>query len=140
MTSPVETLPTLACRARMAVPMTVLALAVLFAVPGLAQQSAAPPYEKDLLRLSEVLGAVHYLRGLCGHEEGQYWRERMQDLIDAEDPVPVRRARLANRFNRGFETFERTYRACTPPAKLSLDRYMEEGRALSRTIATRYGG
>ena len=29
------------------------------------------PYDERLMRLSEILGAVHYLRELCGANDGQ---------------------------------------------------------------------
>jgi len=59
--------------------------------PG-APQSAAPvppqvvsaPYDHDLQRLSEILGALHFLRGICNGNEGQKWRTEAQALIDAE--------------------------------------------------------
>ncbi len=54
--------------------------------------SDTKPYDDRLLRLSEILGAVHYLRELCGANEGQYWRDRMRDLMDAEGSSALRRA------------------------------------------------
>ena len=42
------------------------------------------PYDERLMRLSEILGAVHYLRELCGANDGQVWRDRMKELMDAE--------------------------------------------------------
>jgi len=41
------------------------------------------PYEHDLQRLSEILGA---LRGICNSNEGQKWRNEALALIDAEAP------------------------------------------------------
>ena len=41
------------------------------------------PYDHDLQRLSEILGALHFLRAICGSNEGQKWREEAQALIDA---------------------------------------------------------
>ena len=40
------------------------------------------PYDERLMRLSEILGAVHYLRELCGANDGQLWRDRMKELMD----------------------------------------------------------
>ncbi len=34
----------------------------------------------------EILGTLHYLRGICGTNEGAKWRNQMQALIDAETP------------------------------------------------------
>ena len=56
------------------------------ALPATAQPSGASdtrPYDERLLRLSEILGAVHYLRELCGANDGQAWRDRMRELTDA---------------------------------------------------------
>jgi uncharacterized protein (TIGR02301 family) len=52
------------------------------------------PYDERLMRLSEILGAVHYLRELCGANDGQAWRDRMKELMDAEGSTALRRAKL----------------------------------------------
>ena len=41
---------------------------------------APAPFDADLQRLAEILGALHYLRGICGTNEGQKWRGEMQAL------------------------------------------------------------
>jgi uncharacterized protein (TIGR02301 family) len=98
-----------------------------------------PAYDPQLLRLSEILGAVHYLRRLCDAREGNLWRDEMQALIDAENPDADRRARLVDRFNRGFQGFRSVYRSCTPAATVAIDRYMQEGAKIAREITARYG-
>ena len=67
------------CRKRSSRQLAVLSLAaiLLFAnsIPSTAQLSTDDrPYDDKLLRLSEILGAIHYLRELCGAREGQTWR------------------------------------------------------------------
>ena len=38
---------------------------------GMARAEDAPaPFDGDLQRLAEILGALHYLRGICGTNEG----------------------------------------------------------------------
>ena len=57
--------------------------------PGPPQPSVRDepaPYDPDLERLSEILGALHFLRGICNSKEGQKWRNEAQALIDAEAP------------------------------------------------------
>jgi len=98
-----------------------------------------PPYEAQFLRLSEILGAIHYLRRLCDSDEGGLWRDQMQALIDAEAPNPIRRARIVDRFNRGYESFRSVYRTCTPAATAAIDRYLAEGAKISRDVTARYG-
>ena len=114
------------------------------AIPASAQDfgtpaSQEPPYDAQLLRLSEILGAIQYLRRLCDSDEGSLWRDQMQAIIDAEAPNPIRRARIVDRFNLGFEGFRSVYRTCTPAAIDAIGRYMEEGTTITRDITVRYG-
>ena len=98
---------------------------------------AAPetkPYDDKLLRLSEILGAVHYLRELCGANEGQYWRDRMRELMDAEGSSALRRARLTRAFNQGYRSYSRTYNTCSPSAQTVITRFLSEGSQLSEAL------
>ena len=110
--------------------------AVLFA-PARAQDAPAP-FDGDLQRLAEILGTLHYLRGICGSNEGLKWRNEMQALIDAETPSGERRARMVAAFNRGYNGFQQTYRTCTPAATVAIRRYIEEGVKISRDLTARY--
>lgn len=104
-----------------------------------AAGAADPPYDAALLRLSEILGALHYLRPLCGAAEASLWRDQMQGLLDDEAPSPERRTRLTAAFNRGYAGFSALYRTCTPAATVAIDRYLIEGSRLAREVTTRYG-
>jgi len=86
----------------------ILLLALSTAAHAQATQGGRAPYEGDLQRLSEILGALHYLRDLCGAREGQTWRNEMQALVDAEAPSGERRERLVASFNRGYRGFQQT--------------------------------
>jgi uncharacterized protein (TIGR02301 family) len=101
-------------------------------------QDAPAPFDADLQRLAEVLGALHYLRGICGTNEGAKWRNEMQALIDAETPTGDRRTRMIAGFNRGYNGFQQTYRTCTPAASVAIRRYIEEGSKISRDLTARY--
>ena len=101
-------------------------------------QDAAAPFDNDLQRLAEILGTLHYLRGICGSNEGSKWRNQMQALIDAETPSGDRRARMIAGFNRGYNGFQQTYRTCTPAAGVQIRRYIEEGSRISRDLTARY--
>jgi len=87
----------------------------------------AKPYDDKLMRLAEILGAVHYLRELCSANDGQLWRERMKDLVDTEGGTALRRARLTRSFNQGYRSYRRTYVTCTPTAQSSIERFLAEG-------------
>lgn len=89
------------------------------------------PYDDRLMRLAEILGAVHFLRELCGANEGQYWRERMEELMRAEGSSSLRQARLTRGFNQGYRNYARTYSTCTPTAQTAISRFLTEGAQIS---------
>ena len=124
-----------------ALTIAMIALAVT-GVPSRASgqnvEGGPAPYDGDLQRLAEILGALHYLRGICGANDGQKWRNEMQALLDAETPSGERRNRLQVRFNRGYRGFQQTYRTCTPAADLVIRRYLDEGAKIAREITARY--
>ena len=128
------------------------ALAMLWAgsVPAVAQEPArsrfdlaaprgaetlkpgdAKPYDDKLVRLSEILGAVHYLRELCGQNDGQLWRDQMRDILAADGGSALRKAMLTRSFNNGYRSYGRTYQACTPSAQTAIARYLAEGAELA---------
>jgi uncharacterized protein (TIGR02301 family) len=101
-------------------------------------QPASAPYDRDLQRLSEILGSLHFLRGICGSNEGQKWRSEAQALIDAEAPAGGRHDQMVASFNRGYRAFQQSYRTCTPAADFAIRRYLEEGAKIAREITARY--
>lgn len=113
-------------------------LLVLFVAPLRADENTPAPFDNDLMRLAEILGALQFLRGVCGAHEGQKWRSEMQALVDAEAPAGERRRKMIASFNRGYRGFQQTYRTCTPAANLAIRRYLEEGAKISRDITARY--
>jgi uncharacterized protein (TIGR02301 family) len=110
---------------------------VASAAPATAAEVAAP-FDAGLARLSEILGSLHYLRGICGANEGAKWRAEMQALLDAEAPSGQRRAQFIAHFNRGYRAYLQTYRTCTPAADLVIRRYLEEGSKIAREVTARY--
>jgi uncharacterized protein (TIGR02301 family) len=89
------------------------------------------PYDAQLFRLAEILGTLHYLRELCGANEGQIWREHMRELAASEGTSALRRAKLVESFNRGYRDYSRTYRTCTQPALQAIQRYMDQASAIT---------
>ncbi|MEQ1694272.1 MAG: TIGR02301 family protein [Hyphomicrobiaceae bacterium] len=122
---------TIACRSKLAV--AVLALCVGLSAPLAAAPAGKDlkPYDDRLMRLAEILGAVHFLRELCGANEGQYWRERMEELMRAEGSSALRQARLTRGFNLGYRNYARTYSTCTPTAQTAISRFLNEGAQIS---------
>lgn len=109
-------------------------LAAMTALPALAASPDNKPYDDRLMRLSEILGAVHYLRELCGAEEGQLWRERMSELIQSEGTSALRKAKLTRSFNKGYQSYSRTYNTCSPSAQNVINRFVAEGASIADTL------
>jgi uncharacterized protein (TIGR02301 family) len=131
-------------------------LGLLLVAPALAQQAkgsagkevpaAAPveekpaPYDERLERLSEILGAMHYLRNLCSEKAEDNWRASAQRIIDLEAGAePRRKEKLTAAFNRGYRSFAAIYTACTDSAVVAEERYRNEGATLATEITARFG-
>ncbi len=128
--------------------LTLVLAAILGFAPGATAEETGgepvpepllPVYEDRLLRLSEILGGLHFLRQLCSFEDSASWRTDMDGLLSSEKPGPVRRARLVSRFNHGFESYHAVYLSCTPSARRAIALYLVEGRRISSDIRARYG-
>jgi uncharacterized protein (TIGR02301 family) len=107
----------------------------LLAAPMAAMAQDTRPYDDRLLRLAEILGSVHFLREVCASSDGQLWRERMAELIEAEGSSALRRAKLARSFNQGYRSYSRTYTACTPSAQSAIAKFMAEGAQIADALA-----
>ncbi len=106
--------------------------------PARAPPAETKPYDPQIMRLSEILGALTYLRDLCGDADASQWRARMQALLDAEGTPPSRRDRLAGAYNRGIEGYSLSYRICTPNAHAVIERFLAEGGRIAKAVENRY--
>ncbi len=98
------------------------------------------PYEANLLRLSELMGALAFLRDLCHDGDGAEFRDKIAQLIEADPRPQDAKDQLAGAFNRGFDGYRLTYRVCTSNARDTIAAYLEETRRLAKDVASRYGG
>lgn len=140
---------------------SLVAILALLSAPAQAQQRAKPPaketakeapkeqpapadapapYDRDLMRMAEVIGSLAFLRNLCTMADAAEWPARMKALIEAEGITPSRRDRLAGAYNRGYRSYALTYRVCTPAAHEAAARFLAEGERLSHALAGRFGG
>jgi uncharacterized protein (TIGR02301 family) len=111
-----------------------VAVAFTIAWAGPVRAQDTKPYDEQLMRLAEILGAVHYLRELCSASDGQLWRQHMKTLIDAETTSAQRKARITRSFNQGYRNYSRTYTTCTPSAQTAIDRFMSEGVEITEAL------
>ena len=99
-----------------------------------------PPYEPQLLRLAELMGALSYLRDLCGAHDADAFHAKMANLLEVEAKSETRKESLAGAYNNGFRGYELSYRVCTPAAREIIARFLDEAAKISTDVANRYGG
>jgi uncharacterized protein (TIGR02301 family) len=97
------------------------------------------PYDPEILRLAEILGALTYLDALCASNPSGDWGGKMRTLLEAEAKTAARKERLAGSYNRGFHDYARTYRLCTPNAQAIIGRFLAEGAGIAHEVVNRYG-
>ena len=110
------------------------------ATPAAKVEEPPPPYEPELQKLAEILGALSYLDELCSKKPADNWREQMKALIDAEAKTAARKEQLAGSYNRGFRDYERSYHLCTQNARFVIARFSAEGGKIAHEVVSRYGG
>ncbi len=93
----------------------VLVLSVL-ALPASAQERTIEMREA-LVNLARVLGESHALRQTCEGAEDQFWRSRMNRLVDTEHAEPVLEREMKDAFNTGFAGARRLYGECGDPTR-----------------------
>ena len=90
------------------------------------------PYDAQLLRVSEILGSLHYLRNLCLETQEDQWRANVEQLIESETNNEPKR-------NRGYRSFGSVYTTCTPVARIAAEQYRNEAATLVGEIVARFG-
>jgi uncharacterized protein (TIGR02301 family) len=109
------------------------------ASPSPAAEQPPPPYDKDMLRLAEVMGALTVLRDLCGPGDGASFRAKFATLMDVEGLSAERRGEWAGAFNKGVDDYKLTYRVCTDNAKASIRDFLAEANRIAVDVGDRFG-
>lgn len=108
--------------------------------PSTAAPAPAVPYDKQLIRLSEILGTVTYLRNLCAGKPEPQWRAAAEKLIVLDaGSEPARQQALTAAYNRGYRAFAAIHASCTSSARLAESQYRAEGATLVREMTARFG-
>ena len=58
----------------------------------------------------------------------------MRELLDADTPSALRRARLTRSFNTGYRNFSRTYTSCTPTAQTTAAKFLTEAAQIADNL------
>lgn len=112
----------------------ILVFATALASAPSAAQDRDPASRQALLDLAYVLGEAHALKQACD-KESQYWRARMQRLVELEKPDMAFNVRLADRFNTGFTVRETQFPDCNAAARAEAVAAARRGRALSQRLS-----
>lgn len=100
---------------------------------------AEAPYDPQMARLAEILGALAYLRPLCGIT-GENWRGDMQAILEADTAgEAARRAKLTAAFNRGYRSFSAIHATCSASVQAVERRHRAEAATLVAEITSRFG-
>ncbi|MCS6761440.1 MAG: TIGR02301 family protein [Candidatus Devosia symbiotica] len=121
----------------MTIQLRTIIVAPLLALGTLPALALDPPYQKQMERLSEIMGSLYFLQPLCGSIDVD-WRAQAADLITLDQPDQERRQRLTGAFNAGHTAYARFHRTCTPAAREALGRLLREGERTARDIHTRF--
>lgn len=120
-------------RSRPAFAMAVLAC---LAAGAVAAQDRPPAERQGLADLARLLGQSHALRQVCQGPDDQFWRSRMQQLIDVEASDQALKQRLAVSFNAGYGAEQALYPDCTPAARQEAQRLARRGQSLAQALAS----
>ena len=110
------------------------ALAALLATSPAFAQERPPDAVKALVALSRVLGESHAIRRACVGTQDQFWRGRMQQLLDVEDPDVALKTQLSVAFNDAFNAARALYPKCSALARAEAHRIARAGRTLSERL------
>lgn len=111
-------------------------VAAVLLAPALSQaQERSPEMRQTLVELSRVLGESHALRQACEGSDDQYWRTRMNRLVETEGGDSEVEARLKDSFNAGFAEGRRLYRGCDDGTRRAQGLTAARGRELATTLS-----
>ncbi|HEX8232142.1 MAG TPA: TIGR02301 family protein [Caulobacteraceae bacterium] len=110
-------------------------LAVSFALAASAAAAERTPAQRQgLADLAYALGESHALRQACEGEGDQYWRARMQQLMELEEPDQAFAGRLAGAFNSGFAQAQASFPSCGAKSRAAAVRAAAKGRRLAALL------
>ena len=108
--------------------------AALILITAATAAAAQPPRTEIVADLAYATGQSHALRQLCRGAEDQYWRTRMERIIDLEAKDEAARAPLAERFNEGFRAARRQYPRCSDASRSAERAVAANGNALANLL------
>ena len=91
--------------------------------------------QEVLVGLTRTLGESQALRQACEGGDDQYWRSRMNRLMETEMPEPELEGRLKASFNAGLAETRRLYPFCGDSARRAQALAAVRGQELADRLA-----
>ena len=110
-----------------------LALAALPVRPAAAQDRDGAR-DQVLAELAAVIGESHALRQACRGTGDQFWRGRMQRLLDNEHAPQDQEIDLKEAFNAGYRRAQVRYPRCDDDRRAARGAAAARGRALAAEL------
>lgn len=117
--------------------LTMLSSFMLFFFVTNIAKAIDPPYQKEMARLTQILGSLYFLQPLCGFNSLN-WHDEANELINLDKPDNDRKQRLIGAFNQGYQNYATSYNSCTPSANLAREQLLNEAKKKSLDIHTRF--
>lgn len=115
--------------------LTLFALAAFAAAMPAVAQDRSVAQREALVGLTRVLGESQALSQACEGPSERRWRDRMERLVDAEQPDEDLAARMTASFNAGLAEGRRIYPACGEGARRALALAAVRGRDLAEALS-----
>jgi uncharacterized protein (TIGR02301 family) len=115
--------------------LTLLALAAFAAAMPAVAQDRSVAQREALVGLTRVLGESQALSQACEGPSERRWRDRMERLVDAEQPDEDLAARMTASFNAGLAEGRRIYPACGEGTRRALALAAVRGRDLADALS-----
>jgi uncharacterized protein (TIGR02301 family) len=120
--------------------------AIITAPMALAQQGEGHsvlkrPYDKSLLELLDVLGALAHLEAICQTEQSDQTplKDHIEALVESEGFTPERRKSLIVRFNQSFRAVASSHIQCTTQSRKLMSAYHQKAFELADSISSLHG-
>ena len=104
------------------------------ATPSL-QRSGGASTESQLVQLASLLGTMQMVQSLCSPADGDFWRERMQEMIRLEKPSREQQNALIGAFNAGYNNAQNKFTTCTADARALATDTANKGMALAQSLS-----
>ena len=114
--------------------MILAVLAAALTATAAGAQDRSPAQRQRLLDLAYALGESHALKRACDPDD-LYWYDRMERLLDVEQPDMAFRNELVSRFNTAFEVREAQFPECDAAARAEAAKAARRGRAVAAALS-----